>query len=101
MGLRGFERRPRRVRCPAPDCEFRGWDDGGVNDDLGRHLRHDHDPAAAATAAPEVWATVLHGRKPHRFPAGQNRSACGKWARLDIYGEVTDPPEPCRPCQPD
>lgn len=41
LGLRGFDRRPKRVTCPDhPD--WRGWDDGGVNDDLPRHVRRDH-----------------------------------------------------------
>jgi hypothetical protein len=40
LGLRGFARRPRRVECA--DCRWQGWDDGGVNDDLGRHRRREH-----------------------------------------------------------
>lgn len=42
MGLRGFNRPPKRVTCPEEGCDFAGWDDGGVNDDLGRHLRREH-----------------------------------------------------------
>lgn len=42
IGLRGFDKRPRRVRCPEDGCHFQGWDDGGVNDDLGRHRRWEH-----------------------------------------------------------
>ena len=42
IGLRGYNKRPRRVACPVEGCDFRGWDDGGVNDDLGRHNRRDH-----------------------------------------------------------
>ncbi len=42
LGLRGYERTPRRVFCPVEDCDFTGWDDGGVNDDLGRHERREH-----------------------------------------------------------
>lgn len=42
IGLRGFKRFPRRVSCDVPGCAFRGWDDGGVNDDLGIHKRIDH-----------------------------------------------------------
>lgn len=41
LGLRGFERPPIRVTCPK-GCDWQGWDDGGVNDDLGRHLRREH-----------------------------------------------------------
>lgn len=44
LGLREYERRPRRVICPR-GCGWSGWDDGGVNDDLGRHLRRDHEEA--------------------------------------------------------
>jgi hypothetical protein len=31
--------------CPCPDfaTDFTGWDDGGVNDDLGRHHRRVHN----------------------------------------------------------
>lgn len=49
LGLRGYERRPRRVACR--DCEFTGWDDGGVNDDLGRHRRREHATSPAAGEA--------------------------------------------------
>jgi ribosomal protein L40E len=43
LGLRGYDRQPRRVSCDEhPD--WRGWDDGGVNDDLGRHRRREHSP---------------------------------------------------------
>lgn len=42
LGLRGFRRIPRRVGCPEPGCKFQGWDDGGVNDDLGQHRRREH-----------------------------------------------------------
>jgi DNA-directed RNA polymerase subunit RPC12/RpoP len=41
-GLRGFSKRPVRVRCEVEGCEFTGWDDGGVNDDLGMHRRREH-----------------------------------------------------------
>ena len=41
-GLRGFNGRLRRVQCFSPGCTFTGWDDGGVNDDLGQHLRLVH-----------------------------------------------------------
>ena len=45
LGLRGYWKRlPKRVRCPEPNCEWKGWDDG-VNDDLGRHKRaHEGTP---------------------------------------------------------
>lgn len=42
IGLRGYERRPRRVWCEVDGCRFSGWDDGGVNDDIGRHMRREH-----------------------------------------------------------
>lgn len=42
LGLRGFDKRPIRVGCSVADCDFVGWDDGGVNDDLDRHMRRDH-----------------------------------------------------------
>lgn len=42
LGLRGCERKPVRVVCPVGGCDFTGWDDGGVNDDLGRHRRSAH-----------------------------------------------------------
>jgi DNA-directed RNA polymerase subunit RPC12/RpoP len=42
LGLRGYDRRPRRVSCPVDGCNWIGWDDGGVNDDLGAHTRRDH-----------------------------------------------------------
>lgn len=48
IGLRGFDRLPRRVRCPEPDCDFQGWNDGGVNDDLGRHRRREHATQGAS-----------------------------------------------------
>ena len=41
-GLRGFRKRPQRVVCSfiiTAGCPWTGWDDGGVNDDLGQHLR--------------------------------------------------------------
>jgi len=41
LGLRGYERRPRRLICDDHPA-WRGWDDGGVNDDLGRHRRQQH-----------------------------------------------------------
>ncbi len=42
LGLRGYDgSRPKRVKCPL-GCSWSGWDDGGVNDDVGRHLRRDH-----------------------------------------------------------
>lgn len=43
LGLRGFDRLPCRVTCPVVGCDFKGWDDGGVNDDLGRHRRKAHE----------------------------------------------------------
>ncbi len=44
LGLRGYRRQPRRIRCPYGDCDWSGWDDGGINDDLGRHVRrHERD----------------------------------------------------------
>lgn len=46
LGLRGYEKRPVRVHCTALDCGWTGWDDGGVNDDLDRHLRREHPEAA-------------------------------------------------------
>lgn len=42
LGLRGFDRKPQRVTCPVDTCDFTGWDDGGVNDDLPAHLRREH-----------------------------------------------------------
>ena len=43
LGLRGYARIPRRVNCPEhPD--WRGWDDGGINDDMPRHRRREHAP---------------------------------------------------------
>lgn len=46
IGLRGYSRRPRKVACPRGECDWTGWDDGGVNDDLGRHTRrHERDDA--------------------------------------------------------
>lgn len=48
IGLRGYDRRPRRVWCEVVGCRFSGWDDGGVNDDIGRHMRRDHADAAAS-----------------------------------------------------
>lgn len=41
LGLRGYDRTPRRLTCPVHPA-WRGWDDGGVNDDLGRHQRDAH-----------------------------------------------------------
>jgi hypothetical protein len=45
LGLRGFASRPRRVECV--EHGWRGWDDGGINDDLGRHHRQKHAEATA------------------------------------------------------
>ena len=42
LGLRGFRKRPRTVVCPHQPCSWMGWDDGGVNDDLGRHVASAH-----------------------------------------------------------
>lgn len=42
IGLRGFARRPREVTCPNDGCRWSGWDDGGTNPDLARHLRREH-----------------------------------------------------------
>jgi hypothetical protein len=42
LGLRGYERLPLRITCEDHD-EWRGWDDGGVNDDLARHRRLSHE----------------------------------------------------------
>lgn len=42
LGLRGFNKRPIRVTCSIERCRFIGWDDGGVNDDLGQHMRREH-----------------------------------------------------------
>lgn len=47
LGLRGFERVPKRVRCSI--CDFTGWDDGGVNDDLPRHMRLEHPQPVEAS----------------------------------------------------
>lgn len=42
IGLRGYDNaRPRRLTCPDHPT-WRGWDDGGVNDDIGRHRREAH-----------------------------------------------------------
>lgn len=41
LGLRGYDRVPKRVTCPH-GCGIVGWDDGDVNDDLGNHLRREH-----------------------------------------------------------
>lgn len=46
LGLRQFTKMPRSVTCPKAECDWRGWDDGGVNDDLGRHLRREHKAPA-------------------------------------------------------
>jgi hypothetical protein len=45
LGLRGFHRPPRRIGCA--ECDWQGWDDGGINDDLGRHHRQKHAEATA------------------------------------------------------
>jgi hypothetical protein len=42
LGLRCFDRPIRRVSCTVDGCTFTGFDDGGVNDDLGRHRRREH-----------------------------------------------------------
>ena len=43
---------PHEMWCPSIDvcaicadnCDWSGWDDGGINDDLGRHVRrHERD----------------------------------------------------------
>jgi len=41
-GLRGFDRPPMPTICPVTGCEWKGWDDGGINDDLGMHRRREH-----------------------------------------------------------
>lgn len=50
LGLRGYARPPVRVHCAEPLCTFTGWDDGGVNDDLGRHARLEHAAGDGGTA---------------------------------------------------
>lgn len=47
-GLRMFRKIPKRVRCDVESCRFEGWDDGGVNDDLGQHRRRAHAEVARA-----------------------------------------------------
>lgn len=42
LGLRGSEARPMEIACPFDGCDWSGWDDGGINDDLGKHLRSCH-----------------------------------------------------------
>lgn len=51
LGLRGSEARPIRITCPFERCEWSGWDDGGINNDLGRHLRTDHFGAERSTVS--------------------------------------------------
>jgi hypothetical protein len=60
LGLRGFHgRRPRRVNCPVEGCSFEGWDDGGINDDLGYHQRTSHkEPLPADSGSKNQGATV-------------------------------------------
>lgn len=53
LGLRGYDRTPRRVSCPHEGCDFEGWDDGGVNDDLGRHHRRVHVAVATESEKPQ------------------------------------------------
>ena len=78
-GLRGFADRPRRVRCPEDDCDWFGWDDGEINDDLLRHLRHDH----GTRPAPE-WRVARRARVAHLKRGTGTRSwtaACGQYLR--------------------
>lgn len=67
IGLRGYaNQRPIRLACGVLGCEWIGWDDGGINDDAGNHLRSTH-PEAAVTAKQvprKGWAVfVLAGEK--------------------------------------
>jgi len=48
LGLRGYDRTPFRVTC-AEHPDWRGWDDGGVNDDLALHQRRQHVGGEAVT----------------------------------------------------
>lgn len=67
IGLRGYSNQaPVPLACGFPGCEWRGWDDGGVNDDAGNHLRSIHPEAAvSARRVPRKgWAVfVLSGEK--------------------------------------
>lgn len=78
-GLRGFSDTPRRVRCPQDGCDWSGWDDGEINDDLRRHLRSDHD----ITPAPE-WRVARRARVAHLKRGTGTRSwmaVCGQYLR--------------------
>lgn len=49
LGLRGFHRHyPYRIRCAVEGCSWQGWDDGGVNNDIGEHMRREHAELATA-----------------------------------------------------
>jgi hypothetical protein len=47
IGLRGFEGHLRPAKC-SEHPSWQGWDDGGVNDDLGAHRRREHAIAEAS-----------------------------------------------------
>jgi hypothetical protein len=67
LGLRGYcNYGPVGLACGFPGCEWQGWDDGGVNDDAGRHLRLAHPEAwvQARQVPRKGWAVfVLSGEK--------------------------------------
>jgi hypothetical protein len=84
LGLRGFARRPRRVECA--DCRWQGWDDGGVNDDLGRHRRREH-----SSPPPEAGPQPVEGSRhapgcvlATKAASGHTRCACSCHHPIDV-----------------
>jgi hypothetical protein len=87
-GLRGFGDRPKRVVCPMEGCDWTGWDDGEVNDDLKRHLRTAHD-----TRIEPEWRVADRARVAHLKIGTGTRSwsaACGQYLRSQGRPETPD-----------
>jgi len=43
LGMRLFEREPRRIPCPFEGCLMKVWDDGGADPIASQHARHSGD----------------------------------------------------------
>ena len=95
IGLRGFADPPRRVVCPHEGCDWTGWDDGEVNDDLKVHLRREHD-----TRPEPEWRLTDRARVAHLKLGTGKRSwsaACGQFLRSQGRA-ATDDDKRCVRC---
>lgn len=99
LGLRGYWNIMLiGLACGFSGCEWRGWDDGGVNDDAGEHLREAH-PEALLTArfvSRKSWAVFdAEGMKVWpEAPNGWSRRsrACEMAQRLNVRAVMRSRP---------